>query len=50
MTWKLGAMVAFGGRAYWIVAIMKDAEMGKINYTLNNVDRRYEFLTVTRKF
>jgi len=46
MNWELGAMVSFNGRAYFITAIVVDQEEKRTRYTLNNVDRRYEFLTV----
>ena len=47
-TWTLGTMVSFHGMAYYITAIMKDTERGRIIYTLNNADLRYRFLTVCR--
>jgi len=47
-TWQLGNLVSFGGRAYYIVAIMIDHERNRTHYTLNNADRRYEYLTVFR--
>jgi len=47
-SWELGEMVSFHGMAYYITAIMRDTENGRIHYTLNNADLRYRFLTVCR--
>lgn len=44
--WQLNGMVSFHGRAYIVKAIMIDHETGRIEYTLNNADLRYEWLTV----
>ena len=50
MEWTLDSMVSFNGRAYRITAIVKDTERRKIYYTLNQVDRQYTYLTVTRLY
>jgi len=46
MDWKLGGHVTHYGRAYRITAIMVNRETGRTHYTLNNIDFRYEFITI----
>ena len=47
-SWQLGNLVSFGGRAYYITAVMIDHESNRTHYTLNNADRRHEYLTVCK--